>query len=469
MADPRIELSASEAVSRFQQILAGKPTWSKLQDSQIIEHLAIFTSWQYRAALWRNERNRQESYLSTAINRSSVLAGAQDNGYVPRLSKPSKGKAAFVNKAASTVVIPAGSVWVLPDQTPIQVIDDTPIAAAQYALVDVQQSESKTVTVTVDVTKPFYEILIDRAITPTVSSLSVKVNTGAGLELWEVAPRLMNTTSNSKVYDVFYTALDQIGIRFGDGTFGMIPPLNSVVEISLTLTLGLVEVAQGQKLTRLSDGTGDPLLALVDASTYTTIIGGRALEDTESIRRNALYYPLYDEQLVWADDYGFLVRRTWPEAIWVRVWGEQEMERAHGFNLDYVNRIFITAWAPDNIGIGAEILEKLSTPTNRRYVFIPPSFRPFTVKVEAVIPRSISLDSARDAIKATLLTHYGRDSESRRDDVLVKDFYALINATGLFSTGGYFTVELSGTVIGNGLEELIYLDPDASTWSVSYD
>lgn len=468
MADPRIELSPSEAIEKFQQLLADSPSWAKLRDSQLIEHLAIFASWQYRSALWRLERARQEAFLSTAINRSSVLAGAEDNGYLPRLATPSRGQVAFTNKAADDVVVLAGSTWLLPDQTPVQVVDNVVVPAGSYAVAEARQTESRVITATIEATKAFYEILIDKALTPSISSLSVRVDTGSGLEAWELAPRLMNTTPDGKVFDQFYTALDQLGIRFGDGTFGMIPPLGATVEITLSLTLGPVEVAQGQRLTRLTDGTGDPLLAQVEATTYTTIVGGQAQEDVESIRRNALYYPLYDEQLVWRDDYAFQIRRIWPEAIWVNVWGEQEMERVHGFNFAHINKVFVTAWAPDNLDIGAEIVERLARPTNRSYVFIPPTFRPFTAEIEAVIPRTVPIAKAKEAIRATLLLHYGRDSRQRRDTIRLKDFYALINATGLFADGGHFTVELAGTTTPNGLEELVYLDADALDPVVSY-
>lgn len=468
MADPRIELSPSEAVEKFRQILADSPSWSKLTDSQIIEHLALFTSWQYRSALWRLERARQDSFLSTAINRSSVLAGAEDNGYAPRLAAPSRGQAVFTSKAPDDVAVLAGSTWVLPDQTPVQVIDNVVVPAGSYAIAEVRQTESRIVTATVDGTRAFYEILIDKALTPSVAALAVKVDTGDGLQTWTHVPRLMNTRPDDLAFDIFYTALDQIGVRFGDGTFGRIPPVGSTVEITLSLTRGPVEVAQGQRLTRLTDGTGDPLLAQIEATTYTTIVGGQPQEDLESIRRNALYYPLYDEQLVWRDDYAFQIRRIWPEAVWVNVWGEQEMERVHGFNFQHVNKIFITAWAPDNLDIGAEIPARLQRPTNRSYVFIPPTFRHFTVNVEAIIPRTVPIARAEDAIRATLLQHYGRDSRQRRDLIRIKDFYALINATGLFADGGHFTVELGGVTVGNGLEELVYMDADASALVVTY-
>lgn len=469
MADPRIELSPQEAVDKFRAILSDSESWEKLRDSQIIEHLGVFASWQLRAYLWRVERNRQEAHLSTAISRSGVLAGAEDRGYVPRMAKPSTGKVVFSNRATSDVVVLAGSTWLLPDQTPLQVTDNVIVPATSYAIAEVRQTESVVITAKIESTKAFYEILIDKELTPRVASIAVRVDTGAGMQSWALKSRLMNTKPNDRAYDIFYNALDNLGIRFGDGAFGKIPEQGSSVEITLSVTKGAVEVAQGQNLTRLSDGTGDPLLGRVDASTYTTIVGGEPQESIESIRRNALYYPLYDEQLVWRDDYKFQVSRIWPEAVWVNVWGEQEMEQVHGMNLDYVNKIFITAWAPDNLSIGNEITQRLEKPVNRQYVFVPPVFRPFYASINAVIPRTVPIAKAQDSFKEILALHYGRDSRSRRDEVRVKDFYALINSTGIFADGGYFTVELSGFAAANGLEELVFLDLDGSFMKVVYE
>lgn len=469
MVDPRIELGTEEAVEKFRAILADSESWEKLRESQIIEHLGVFASWQLRSYLWRVERNRQEAHLSTAISRSGVLAGAEDRGYVPRMAKPSKGKVVLTNKATEDVVALAESTWLLPDQTPLQITDNVVIPALSYVIAEVQQTEGKVITAKVESTKAFYEFLIDKELTPQISKVAVRVDTGSGMESWSLVPRLMNTKANDRAYDVFYTALDQLGIRFGDGTFGRIPPQGSTLEITLSITKGPVEVAQGQSLTRLSDGTGDPLLGQVEATTYTTIVGGEPLEGIESIRRNALYYPLYDEQLVWRDDYKFQVSRIWPEAVWVNVWGEQEMEQVHGMNFDFVNKIFITAWAPDNIGIGAEILQRLERPVNRAYVFIPPVFKPFTVKIDATIPRTVPVAKAEDAIMAVLARSYGRDSRERRSEVRLKDFYAMINGTGIFSDGGFFTVELIGVTTSNGLEELVFLDLDGSLLKVAYE
>ena len=86
--------------------------------------------------------------------------------------------------------------------------------------------------------------------------------------------------------------------------------------------------------------------------TANTISGGADQESTEEIRRNSLYYMLYNEEVVWNGDYEFYIRRKHPDINWLNVWGEQEMEAMQGApNPDYINKIFFTAYAPGNSDI----------------------------------------------------------------------------------------------------------------------
>ncbi|MBE0507904.1 MAG: hypothetical protein IBX50_14530 [Marinospirillum sp.] len=465
MAEPDIyNLSNDESVEEFQRILASKPEWAKLEDSQFIRNLAIFNSWQYRAAMWRLERDRQEAFLSTAVNRSSVLAGAEDKSYVPRMATPSKGKALLTSTHTTDVLVPSGSVWLMPDQTPLTIPGTAVVPANGSILVDVEQYEVRLEARTVSDAVPFYEVLIDKEITRDICGVAVFVDGNR----WTYHPRLMNTTSVMRAYDLFYTSLDQLGIRFGDGFFGRIPPAGSIIQLELQLTRGSIEIAQGQQMSRVVANGSDPILAKVSAITSTIIQGGQPQEDIESIRLNARYYPLYDEQLVWRDDYKFQVERIWPEAVWVRVWGEQEQERVYGFDVTHINKIYISAWAPDNPTIGDEILDRLEEPLNRTYVFVPPAMQPFTITLTAVIPRTIQISNAENQIASTLLANYGRDSRNRKTEIKIKDFYSLIERTGVFADGGHFVVDIAGLVPDNGLNDLIYLDLDLSALDISY-
>ena len=54
-------------------------------------------------------------------------------------------------------------------------------------------------------------------------------------------------------------------------------------------------------------------------------------------------------------------------------------------------------------------------------------------------------------------------------EVLVKDFYRIINATGFFAaSGAYFEVSHTGTIEPTELNEMIHIDMDLTTITLSY-
>ena len=53
---------------------------------------------------------------------------------------------------------------------------------------------------------------------------------------------------NSKHYVLVYKPTEQIGVRFGDGSMGMMPAAGSQVRIDIMASLGDYTLAEGQKL-----------------------------------------------------------------------------------------------------------------------------------------------------------------------------------------------------------------------------
>jgi len=100
-------LSNDEAVARFKEILSSKEGWQILKDSQFVSHLATFMAWALKSAQYDSERALQEFFLSTALNRSSISARAEDKGYLPRLPVPSSGGIRIKNSGVNQVEIPA--------------------------------------------------------------------------------------------------------------------------------------------------------------------------------------------------------------------------------------------------------------------------------------------------------------------------------------------------------------------------
>ncbi|MGP9633785.1 hypothetical protein ACT3R7_12030 [Halomonas sp. AOP43-A1-21] len=456
------------AHNEFKRILTGLPGYERLTDSQIVEGMSLFQSWALRQANWRSERVHQEGFLSTASDRSSVLAHSEGRQYVPRKPTPSRGSVAFTNAGAAPVSFPAGSTWLGPNQLPYQLLDDAVIPAGGTAVFEMCQWEDARYAFTVAETSPFYEITLERENSIQVSQLEVRV----GGEVWSMMPRLMNTNGSSRAYDEFYSPLDEIGIRFGNGTFGKMPKGGDSVVVYAKVTRGETELLAGQELRYLS-GSDDTNVGRVQARTYTAIVGGKPQEDIEEIRRNALYYPLFDEQLTWRDDYAFQIRRQWPEVVWVNVWGEQEQEKAHGMSLDNIGKIFVSAYAPERPDIMAEITDRLEKPISREYEAVPPNPKPFMVRLKGRIVRSLPKGRVESEVRTLLERHYGKDSRERRSKVKLKDFYRLLNATGYFEQGrneeGDFIVELFGDTSSNGLDDLPYLDWQLSDIKVGYE
>lgn len=451
------------AHDEFKRILTSLPGYERLTDSQIIEGMSLFQSWALRQAIWRIERAHQEGFISTAVNRSSVLAHSEGKQYTPRKPTPSRGSVAFINKAASAVSIPAGSAWTGPNQLPYQLTDDIIVPAGGTAIAEVSQWDDARFSFSVSGTKPFYEITLEREDSVQISQLEVRVDG----EVWSMYPRLMNTNGSSRAYDEFYSPLDEIGIRFGNGIFGRMPRGGTDVVIYAKVTRGETELLPGQELRYLS-GSDDRNIGMIEARTYTPITGGKPQEDIEEIRRNAMYYPLYDEQLTWRDDYAFTIRQQWPEVVWVNVWGEQEQERVHGMSLDHIGKIYVSAYAPERPGVLAEITERLEEPISREYEGVEPNPKPFMVRFNGRIVRSLPHERVKSDVRKTLEQHYGKDSRERRAEIKLKDFYRLVSATGYFQEGD-FIIELFGDTTSNKLNDLVYLDWEQSEINVGYE
>lgn len=461
-------ISEEDALNEFKRILAEKPSWQKLTDSQTVEHFSRQVTWPLRQALHRLERVQQESHLTTAIDRSSILAGAEDRQYVPRKPSPSRGKAVFTNKGGVDVLVESGTTWVSDDQLTYEVLEAVSVPAGSYAATDIAQLETVLIEHTVTETKPYYEINLEKKQSSQVSDVTIEIDEGMGSLPWTLKPRLLNTDRYSRAYDEFYTALDELSFRFGNSDHGRIPQANARVTISLKLTEGESELLPGQKLGLVGD-SADPNIGMISALTQTSVVGGRARETIEEIRRNALYYVLYDHQLVWDDDYLFHIKRRWPEAIWVNVWGEQEQEQVYGFNTDWINNIFISAYSPDNPNILTDIKAGMEAPMNRRYTIVLPNLKPYHVVIKGTIPRSVVRSTAEITVRNLLSVAYGLNSPTKLEAVRLHDMYDILNSTGHFKAdGAQLNIQIIGNTSSNGLEDLVYLDVDNSTIDINY-
>jgi hypothetical protein len=467
-------ISKEEAASRFRQIIGQKASWLRLMGSQFIEHLAVFVSWCLRETLWRLERLNQEFFLSTALNRSSILAHVEDREYVPRKRTPSSGTVRITNNGDAAISLPIHTPFVSDAQLNYVTTATAAVTIqpGQYSDVPLSQMEVDQITATISQEMPFYQILLSKEQTKRLHSFEVYLNIDdRGFELWSYERLFKNTGPADTIYDEFYSHTDQTGIRFGNGTFGVVPPLNSLMRIDLWLTDGETVLVTGQTLNIIDTYlVGNDASVNIEVITQGAIEGGAVEESLEEIRTGLHYWPLYNEKLVWEDDYEFFIRKYLPEVLWVNAWGEEEQEIVTGFNVHNLNKIFITAYAKDNDNLGDDVLALFSDThlLNRKFQWIIPVFSPFSLVLTGKVGRTVIISEAIEKILGVLETCYGKDSAKREAKAFVKDFYRLIEETGYFSDrGANFEITYSGPLQATLLQEMIHIDLDVTEAAIN--
>jgi len=465
-------ITKEEAIQKFKDILLAKPAWRTLSKSQFVNHLAVFMSWVLREALWKIERTFQEYFLSTALNEASVLAHAEDREYLPRKRTPSSGSGTITNNGEDIVYLPVYQPFSSEADLDYVIDRALTLSPGQTAAVEFLQMAKQEIIHTVTEEKPFYEILFEKELTDKIRDFTVHVDTGYGYEPWECARLFQNANEGDQIYDEFYTHAGLTGIRFGNDYIGTILAAGTLVKIELFVTDGETYLAEAQSLYpvgEIFDSAGQE--ADLAALTTDAVTDGQEKESVSEMRQNLQYWPIYNEKLVWRDDYIFFIKRAVSDILWIRAWGEEDAEKIHGPRFEFINKIFVSAYAEDRADLETEVMEQLSNINilNRKFEWVAPIFSTFNLSITGKVPRTAIISDVQSAIIEALTENYGKDSPDRLPEVLVKDFYRIINATGCFAgPGAYFEVSHAGTLEPAELNEMVHINMDTTTITLSY-
>lgn len=466
---------SDSAREKFKELISQSPSWAPLAESQFVEHLALWLDWALEDALFKIERVYQEAFADTALNRSSILAHGEGIDYLPRKPVPPAGEVEFSNLSGEPVSLERGRQFLSAAQDVYMLDEAVTVPAGGKASAPVSQRRMETYVHEVAETRKFYEILFDRETSAQVVSYEVWLDEqdGNGFRQWKYDRLLTNAWPESMVYDEYYHYTDQIGIRFGNGEFGRIPPAGSVVRIEAMLSDGDTVLLQNQELypvdEMVTDGTGD--IADVSCTVSRTIQNGSAQEGTEETRRMLHYARVYNERLIWANDYRYFLQRRFPDIVFVKAWGEEESEKMWGVNQDWVNRIWICAYSPDR-----EVQELCMEAVRdvpmmcRNFVWHEPEHVQFTVAFEGRILPGRPVADAMKAVRDFLEEAYGKASKTRREEVLEHEMYEGIYATGFFEkeSGAWFRIRIEGQTVPEYVYQMIEIDLDGSVFDLQY-
>lgn len=292
----------------------------------------------------------------------------------------------------------------------------------------------------------------------------VESNEGACADVY--SRLLTNAYRDSLVWDEFYHVSDQIGVRFGNGTFGKIPAQGATVRIDMQYTDGDTLLLERQYLYPVEEILDDAKVpASLQIEVAETIQNGQAQEPTEEMRRNLHYWSVYNDRLIWDNDYTYYLRRRYPEIVFVRVWGEEEAERLWGSKIEHINKIWVCAYAPRD-GIVQDVMNAIAEVPMmcRNFQWYNPEHVTFTLNLTGRVLSDKVLSEVEEDVRAALLRAYGRDSLYRRDRVLISEMYECIYSTGHFEkeTGAWFEAIPQGNFEASRIYQMVSLDLENS-------
>lgn len=462
----------------FESLIESNTYWSKFVGSQFVSMLVTFiTQMVYRCYQYADAA-LAEGFISTASRRASILAAAETVGYVGTKPTPSTGQAIITLSDADTVVsVPQYTTLMSDDQYAYLTMEEAEFGSDGTATVAVSQLEIQEVTATVSSATEFLEVVLSKDLTATCYKLEVFVTSNGTKTQWTKSTMFRLATSSSKVYVEFYKPSEQLGVRFGDGTVGMLPPAGSTITLKVWCTSGDVTLVSGQALTPVDDYAD--LANSISVTTSGSITDGTDAESTEITRNRAQYYLAYDNQVVWAADYAFYIIRNVSGMTWCKVWGEAEQETLDGeMKVSNINNIFITGWYPDKTQDDLKTLilaalDDVPNEMNKTFTYTPVSELPFTITLTGTISASLTKSTVLSELKSYLATRFGKNStyfdpDSTGELTLIKkkDLWAYIEGLSYFED---FSLEFTNWNDSNGYNQFVYLDVDSSVFTISYE
>ncbi|MEG5932545.1 baseplate protein [Enterobacter hormaechei] len=501
-------MTTQELLALFNSLILKNRWWSRFANSQFMKMMAVFAAQIIYYARMYAETALPEGFISTANKRSSILAAAEDRGYVARLVVPSTGEVTINNRSTRNIQLPIYSTLWGENQYPYVLMEAVDLGSVNNPTpprpYKISQMEKVTVSTTVSVGEEFFSVLIPKDITAKAVSLEVFVTTGGITEKWTENPQFRLANSRSKNYVVFYKPTEQLGVRFGDGAIGMMIPDNATIDVEVWTSEGDITLVSGQRLT--PSGTIQYLAPDLEILTNTPITNGAAMESTEETRNRAMYSVAYDDQIVWRGDYKYFLKGKIAGISWLNVWGESEEEAANGadavangaqdgdlvtgprgstgtlkggllHDVTNTNTIFFSAHKPGltQAEIKKQLLDTLNaipSKLNKQFHYYDLKPLPFTVKITGTAYTEVVISDAQTQIAQRLEELFGMDAntdESTRigeyETVKVNDIWAAVQALKLLSK---FEVEIIGMAKATKLNDFIYMEGLKTDFDVTY-
>jgi len=279
------------------------------------------------------DRNANESFLSTATQRSSILNIAQSYGYIPAGYGRAFTTLQFFNSSANAITLPAGSVFygdiVIEDtvQKVYFTTDSEVTIPAKVGAVNgvetITAQEGMPVSLVAINTNEYGEqvgtstglpnMVFELGETPVAeNSIEVYVQDGDAYSKWTQVKHLIDYGPNDQVFEISMDADSIVSIYFGDGVSGLIPTKFSDIRANYIVgggNLGNVDSSTIDTIYHvpsLSEGELISLQSQVAVTNTDAALGGTDPETLDQIRNAAPLTLRANNRAVTLQDYADL-------------------------------------------------------------------------------------------------------------------------------------------------------------------
>lgn len=299
-----------QMIDRIQEVL---PEWTSRSSSDFGIVLIELFSWAMDLHSFMEDRIVNETFLTTATLRESVLGIAEMLGYVPVPPTPAVARVTFRITSVNAVTIPAGTKVTSPESsadgselilfetdadltiTPPTMTGEVEVTQGE-TVVEVVALSDGTVNQSYALFRPgvFYQ------------SVLIDVDPGDGFARWTEVSDLAVVSPGDWVYAVKIDVDGIARVYFGDGATGKVPTPGSVIRATYRIGVG----ASGNVPAGAINQLYDSVEGLVGVTNVAAATGGEDAESLETIRKSAPKSLTAMNRAVTAADYAALVRNV---------------------------------------------------------------------------------------------------------------------------------------------------------------
>ena len=456
----------ADFLKKIEELLPSYPTIAALYQAgdprirqQLEAQAAMFTMLSGQIETAQNEsfqKSRDSTVLADASMRGIIRKGTAARA---RIKCTNGGTDPFTVESGRNLFDSSGRMWHI--ETAVTV------APGESGTFEATQRSIENLIHTVTNSEPFYAIEIPSSDDDTyLCGLAVYDEEGP----FEYRDGYVNTQAGERIYHVEADDRQRIYVRLGYRDFvGIQPEDGDQITLEISRTNGDITVDYGSPFS--FEYIQTPAESQVDLTMDAMLQAGADPISMSVLRDMAKYPSVYRSNAVLLGEFGFLVRKNFPNLQFLSVWNETIEEQARGASVDNINALFVAVVsavgdekvvetedasdpddpeeieAADLTGTQQAIKACIAKADDSyRVRFFTPVIAKIPMTIKATVSTSYVASDVKNKIEEAILAAYGKEAAaSRRGNLkpLHREIYDLLTQQVTALTDGDADLQVS--------------------------